>query len=1066
MKAEGRGERSAAELRAALRELYGELMRAAVSGVVSERQFLLSVDRLGLVQGEQDRLRDELARLGLGVRGEAEHISKDRRDTRKVAPQPQPSPAAGRVDLAHGLLGRYQGGRGSVGAETVAGVARLCGLTPEEERTLRARVSPRPPARTAAGSVVPGPRDEAAVRPAPSVPLSEVSVPTAGPEDADGPEDAEDAEDAEPFLPAVSPPAVGDVSRAVEAARALLDESRFIRRPESRLLSAAEEVGLGALVRGGAEGIGRPVTEAEIAALPATDIRVRARNCFVVHNQRLVRSIVPKYLEQGLDYEDLFQHGARALMRAAVKFDPTQGYKFSTYATWWIRQGLTRAVADEGAVIRIPVHMHEKMRKVAMTERTLQSQGRPARPADLAVVCDMPVHRVEGILLLSRRTDSLDRIVADGAHLGDLVALDRPLPSAERLAMEQMHRAYLLSFLERFGEREARILLRRTGLDDGERSTLEDLGREFDVTRERIRQVEMKAFETLRQMLLEAGFGPGHREPPDPKPRKRATRTQRAARAARAVQTARAARVARFAHAAGAAQAGQPGTGAESVAGQDPVVRPDATRSEAGPSAGAGAGAGAPQAAPEPVPEPVPAPEPVPEPAPAPEPVPEPAPAAVPAPVSDPAPAAEPVAASASAPPPASPSAPAPAHVAAPAPLQAGLPRGPYAPDWERALAIPVQFSGSVAWLSEYVLLALGHEELAHVLGRPAADDVVAVLKRRGTLDRPVVAALEVLQKVFDSLKDSGMRPADFLDRSFQALNGVSPRFYLAQRPLVHRESRLAVRDALREFTKEPVAPAASAAATGPAAPEGAATAERPAERPEERPAGTGTEPAAAAGAVAEPERAGVSAGSTVVPSAPVLAAAARGQRPGHTAAEWNAALDAEVERRLDELEAAYLGRVDRALQRQERSLRREADARSAGLREEAEARLRRERAEHQTQTAALMAGLREAEERAARAEERARESARQHLSQIGSLEEQLRGARFAVAQREAALREAEDDAGAATEAVERWAAQRIAETETAARDAHRLVAELEAQIAALTTAPERGTPRDMRGRG
>ncbi|MFJ3933674.1 sigma-70 family RNA polymerase sigma factor [Streptomyces sp. NPDC090029] len=867
-------------------------------------------------------------------------------------------------------------------------------------------------------------------------------------------------------------------------------------------------MGLGALVRGGADRLDREVTEEEIAALPATDIRVRARDRFVVHNQRLVHSIVPKYLEQGLDYEDLFQHGARGLIKAAVKFDPTQGYKFSTYATWWIRQALTRAVANEGSVIRVPVHMHEQMRKVALAERKLQSQGRSTRPADVAVACDMPVQRVEEIRLLSRRTDSLDRIVGDGAHLGDLVALDRPLPSAEQLVMEQLHHAYLLSFLDRFGEREARILLRRTGLDDGERSTLDDLGKEFGVTRERIRQVEVKAFEALRQMLREAGFGPGHDEVPDPEPRKRATRAQRAARAARAacaaeaaraVRAARAARVARFAEAAGAAQAvgaaggdlagaadaagdgvalaaqaggrgagqaivppvpGTQGAGGEPGAGQDLVVQPHAARTEDGPSTGVRQAA--PAAAPVPDPVPVtalgsaatPGCEPGPETVAAPEPVPAPVPGA--APVSG--------------------------AVAAGAPVRECGAGEAHAADWERALAIPVQFSGSVAWLSEYALLALGYEELAQVLGRAAADDVVAVLKRRGTLDRPVVTALEVLQKVFDSLKAAGRRPADFLDRSFQALNGASPRSYLAQRPLASRESRLAVRSALREFTQTPAAPAASDAVAGPGVAGPAVTALPVASV--EAPEGTGAaETPAATGTAAEPEHATTAATSAAAPSAPAETATVQDPRAGHSAAEWNAALDAEAERRLDELEAALLGRVDRALQRRERSLHREYDARAARLREEADVRLRREREEHQVQTAALMVRLQQAEARtadaeecaaqagarAARAEERAaqadarvEEAGRQYRTQLNSLEEQLRGARFEVAQRETALRQAEDDAAAATEAVERWAAHRIAETEAATRDAHRWIAELEAQLTALTEAPERRTLRDM----
>ncbi|MFG2504944.1 sigma factor [Streptomyces rubiginosohelvolus] len=125
--------------------------------------------------------------------------------------------------------------------------------------------------------------------------------------------------------------------------------------------------------------------------------------------------------------EDLLQQGAIGVM-AAVSFDPARGYKFSTCATWWIRQSISRAVADKGAVIRIPVHLHEPIRKVAAAERKLEAEGRPRRAAHVAVACDLTVNRVEEIRRVSRRTTSLDRVIGDGVHLGDLVALDRPLP--------------------------------------------------------------------------------------------------------------------------------------------------------------------------------------------------------------------------------------------------------------------------------------------------------------------------------------------------------------------------------------------------------------------------------------------------------------------------------------------------------------------------------------------------------------------------------------------------------------------------------------------------------------
>ncbi|MEU2508167.1 sigma-70 family RNA polymerase sigma factor [Streptomyces sp. NPDC007863] len=479
-----RREQDAAGLRNALRSLYADLGAAAVDGVVSESVFHGRIGSLGLAQAEQERLRGELARLGLHVRREAEHADHDPHDAEKVVRLE----STGRVSAAYALLHRYMDQQGRVHEETVDGVARLAGLTPAETLELL----------KTAGSA---------------------AVSSLEPEDGYEPEPPEWEDFDSAAGETTSTPV--DVACAVLAAHTVLNEDRFSRCPEKRRLTAEEEVGLGVLVRGGADRIELRPTDEELAALPATDIRVKARNCLVVHNQGLAHSVTQRHGGQGLDYEDLFQHGAIGLMKAAVRFDPASGYKFSTYATWWIRQSISRAIADTGAVIRLPVHFHEQVRKVAAAERKLQSEGRPWRAADVAVVCDLTVSRVEEIRRVSRRTTSLDRVIGDGVHLGDLVALDRPLPSAEHLAMEAVNHAYLSSLLARFEGREARILLRRTGFDGGETSTLEELGKEFGVTRERIRQLEKKAFDLLRPMLRESGFGPGHAEPPDPKPVRR-----------------------------------------------------------------------------------------------------------------------------------------------------------------------------------------------------------------------------------------------------------------------------------------------------------------------------------------------------------------------------------------------------------------------------------------------------------------------------------------------------------------------------------------------------------------
>ncbi|WP_053633063.1 MULTISPECIES: sigma-70 family RNA polymerase sigma factor [unclassified Streptomyces] len=1061
---EARVERDAAGLRNALRELYAELGRAAVGGVVSEQDFRHRVGSLGLARAEQDRLRSELARLGLQVRRKAEHTDHDEQDARKVV-----HPAmTRRVLTAHTLLSRYADARGRVNATVVEGVARLSGLTPAETRSLREAARTQEATEPSTSRVVPeeAVRAEAKERP-----------PSAETEFAEWEEfDPDQGPDSgSPTRP------LGDVGRAVRAAQEVLNEDRFTRRPEKRMLTAEEEVGLAVLVRGGAERIESRPTEAEIAALPASDLRVRARNCFVVHNQGLAHNIALRHGGQGLDHEDLFQHGAIGLLKAALKFDPTKGYKFSTYATWWIRQSISRAVADEGAVIRIPVHFHEQVRKVAAAERRLQSEGRPWSAAHVAVACDLTVQRVEEIRKVSRRTDSLDRVIGEGVHLGDLVALERPLPSAEHLALEAIRHDHLLSLLTRFDARDARILLRRTGLDGGDKSTLEDLGKEFGVTRERIRQLEVKALAVLREMLLADGIGPGHAEPPDPKPPTRNVPPKRARRPR--TPTAVPAQRAPLGPPPDLESAVPSGAQHEAPEAADmPVqlssfeasaVRP----SEAGPARTAdtepSGGLSRERAA---------------------EPQPRQAPDAGRLPSAsrrDPEPEAR----------------------------SAGM----HPADWEQALAIPVTFAGSVAWLAEYALLALGDAELAALLGQSAAADVVRAAKRRGTLDRSAVTALEVLQKVFGVVKSAGGCPADFLDCSFEALNGLSPRAYLTERPLVRRESRLAVRDALREFASRPPGGGETTAvsrptdAAGPPVVQGAPAPLRAGA--EEVPAAVVPVPAASAVAGVQttervPAVEAVAAAAPVEPVENVGAVASTGPRAEACTADRPraeavresyerriAALRAEAaeserrlreehadalahereraadaaadtERQLDELESALLKRVDRSLQRQAASLRRAADERMARLRERAEAEL--QTAQQSAGSAArALRDLAAARQRADEAEHLLRRSAQEHEARISALAERLWSAESALAQRERALEDADTHAAARVEAVERWAAQRVAEAESMANarvaqaehDAWVHIGQLQEEQAAMT-ASERRPLRDWWRRG
>lgn len=474
--------------------LLGRLRRAAVAGVVPESAFLAGVSELSLGDGERERLRDELARLGLPVQDAPLHTEGDKRNGEKVAPGGEENVFV-RIRSARNLLARYEDADGCVTRAVLDGVARLAGLTAREAALLRAQV-PVVGRGAEAESGSAGTERAAATETGPADGTSHDS-----PDGAldDVPDDAPDEE-----LTADLPH--GHLADAVAAAHAVLERDRRERRPGARLLDAQAEVGLAVLLRGGPDRIGVEPSENELKALAPEDLRIRARDCLVVHNQRLVHSLVRAHLEQGLDYDDLVQHGCLGLLRAARKFDATKGFKFSTYATWWIRQSITRAIADEGALIRIPVHMHEQMRRVAKAERTLSGQGRPATAADVAVACDLTVQKVEEIRRVSRRTDSLDRVIGDGATLADFVGRTHTLPSVEQQVLQTQYTQDVLNVADTFTEREARILVRRLGLDGDDTLTLDELGREFGVTRERIRQVERKARPLFLERLRKAGL--------------------------------------------------------------------------------------------------------------------------------------------------------------------------------------------------------------------------------------------------------------------------------------------------------------------------------------------------------------------------------------------------------------------------------------------------------------------------------------------------------------------------------------------------------------------------------
>ncbi|CZQ84840.1 rna polymerase sigma-70 [Trichococcus palustris] len=272
-----------------------------------------------------------------------------------------------------------------------------------------------------------------------------------------------------------------DDSMSVPAGVKINDPVRMYLKEIGRvpLLSADEEVDLALRIKDGDQEAKQQLAEA---------------------NLRLVVSIAKRYVGRGMQFLDLIQEGNMGLMKAVEKFDHTKGFKFSTYATWWIRQAITRAIADQARTIRIPVHMVETINKLVRIQRQLlQDLGREPTPEEIGAEMDLPTEKVREILKIAQEPVSLETPIGeeDDSHLGDFIEDQEVMSPAEHTAMTLL-KEQLEEVLDTLTDREENVLRLRFGLDDGNVRTLEQVGKVFGVTRERIRQIEAKALRKLR----------------------------------------------------------------------------------------------------------------------------------------------------------------------------------------------------------------------------------------------------------------------------------------------------------------------------------------------------------------------------------------------------------------------------------------------------------------------------------------------------------------------------------------------------------------------------------------
>ena len=303
-----------------------------------------------------------------------------------------------------------------------------------------------------------------------------------------------------------------EVEAGVDLSRVNIDDNvdlYFNSVGDVPLLTADEEVMLAKRIERGRE------ARADLAAGEVTDEQRKelrqliedgwaAREHLVLANSRLVISVAKKYIGRGVPFLDLIQEGNIGLIRATKKFDYKRGHKFSTYATWWIRQAVTRAIADQGRTIRLPVHMGDQINKMLrVSHRLTQELGRSPSVDELADILAVPPEKVEQMMEVSRRPLSLERPMDDeeDSFLGDFVE-DEEAPAPPEVATEHILKQHMGEILETLPPREARILQLRYGLGDGESYTLEEVGQKMGVTRERVRQIEAQALRRLRHPSL------------------------------------------------------------------------------------------------------------------------------------------------------------------------------------------------------------------------------------------------------------------------------------------------------------------------------------------------------------------------------------------------------------------------------------------------------------------------------------------------------------------------------------------------------------------------------------